>query len=156
KVTASEAKILQAEADVDAAKSEVRVAEAELEKCQVQVGFATIIAPFKGVVTHRSLFPSDFVRAAGESGAVPLLTVQPTDLMRVIVQVPDRDVIYTDVGDPADLELDGLPGQKFSAKISRIAQSQDAQTRLMHVELDLPNPTGKIRNGMYGRVMILL
>jgi multidrug efflux pump subunit AcrA (membrane-fusion protein) len=26
----------------------------------------------------------------------------------------------------------------------------------MHVEIDLPNPTGKIHNGMYGRVTILL
>src|SRR5262249_43459376 len=42
------------------------------------------------------------------------------------------------------------------AKLSRIASSEDSQTRLMRVEIDLPNPEGRIRKGMYGRVRILL
>src|SRR5262249_30978757 len=47
------------------------------------------------------------------------------------------------------------------ATISRIADSEDPETRLMHVEIDLPNPPGKtrkgmIRHGMYGRVTIIL
>jgi RND family efflux transporter MFP subunit len=155
-INARTAKILQAEADVAAAASEVKVAEAELKKVQVQLAFANIVAPFDGVVTHRGMFPGDFVKAASESGNQPLLTVQRTDKMRVVVQVPDRDVIYTDVGDPATLEIDALPGMRFSAKVSRIAQSQDPQTRLMRVEIDLLNTSGKIRDGMYGRATILL
>jgi multidrug efflux pump subunit AcrA (membrane-fusion protein) len=31
----------------------------------------------------------------------------------------------------------------------------DPQTRLMRVEIDLPNPNGEVRPGMYGRVSIL-
>jgi RND family efflux transporter MFP subunit len=76
--------------------------------------------------------------------------------MRVVVQIPDRDVVYTDVGDTASVEIESLPGPKFAAKVSRISQSQDPKTRLMNVEIDLPNPTGKIRDGMYARVTILL
>jgi HlyD family secretion protein len=155
-ISAKGAKIVQANADVTAAQAEVKVAQAELERVQVQLGFAKIIAPFDGVVTHRSMFPGDFVRAATESGNQSLLTVQRTDMMTVVVQVPDRDVIYADVGDPVTLEIDALPGVHYTAKISRIAQSQDPQTRLMRVEIDLPNPLGKIRDGMYGRATILL
>lgn len=157
KVTAMDAKVKQAEADVDAAKAEVKVARADLAKAQVLVQFATITAPFDGVVTRRNFFPSDFVRAASEGSArEPLLTVQRTDLFRVVVQVPDRDVPYVDVGDTATIDIDALPGQQFTGKVSRLAESEDPQTRLMHVEIDLPNPSGKIRNGMYGRVAILL
>ncbi len=156
KAAAAAAKIQQARADVAEAQSEVKVAQAELEQIQVQISFATVVSPFDGVVTFRNFFPGDFVRAANDGGNHPLLTVQRTDLMRVIVQLPDRDVIYADPGDPATIEIDALPGQKFSGKISRIAQSTSPQTRLMRVEIDLPNSTGKIRNGMYGRVTILL
>jgi HlyD family secretion protein len=156
RVSSCAAKIEETQADVAVAESEVKVAKAELEKSEVLLSFATLSAPFDGVITHRSFFPGDFIRAATESTHTPLLTVQRTDLMRVIVQVPDRDVILCDPGDPATLEIDALPGQKFYAKVSRIAQSQDPQTRLMRVEIDLPNPTGKIRNGMYGRATILL
>jgi RND family efflux transporter MFP subunit len=117
-----------------------------------------VTAPFDGVVTQRNFFVRDYVRAANEGGAhPPLLTAQRTDLMRVVVQIPDRDVPYCDVGDPAIVEIDALPDEKtLPAKVSRVSQSEDADTRLMHIEIDLPNPTGKIRNGMFGRVTIIL
>jgi RND family efflux transporter MFP subunit len=156
-VAAMAAKIQAAEADVQEAEAQVRVAQADLEKTEVLVRFATVNAPFDGVVTQRNFFPSDFVRAANEGGAhIPLFTVQRTDLMRVVVQIPDRDVPFCDPGDPAILEIDALPGQQLKFKVSRIARSEDPETRLMRVELDLPNPTGKISNGMYGRVTIIL
>jgi RND family efflux transporter MFP subunit len=156
-VAAMQAKIEQAKADVLEAQAEVLVAQADLEKAQVMVQFATIVAPFKGVITHRSFFPGDYVRAATEGAShLPLLTLERTDRMRVVVHVPDRDVPYTDPGDPAEVELDALPGEKFSGKVSRIASSEDPGTRLMHIEIDLPNPTGKICQGMYGRVKIIL
>jgi RND family efflux transporter MFP subunit len=157
KFAAEAAHIQAADADVAEADAEVKVAQAELERAQVIVSFATISAPFDGVVTQRSIFPGDYVKAASESGAhAPLLTVHRTDRMRVVVQVPDRDVPYCDPGDPATVEIDALPGEKFPGKVARIGRSEDPETRLMHVEIDLPNPTGKICHGMYGRVTILL
>jgi RND family efflux transporter MFP subunit len=157
RVTATKAKIAQAEADVKEAEAEVKVAQAELEKEQVLVQFATITAPFDGFITKRNFFPNDYVRAASEGGGQPpLLTVQRTDLFRVVVQVPDRDVPYCKVGDPAVVEIDAIPGTKFPAKVARLSYSEDTETRLMHVEIDLANPTGLIRDGMYGRVTITL
>lgn len=155
-VAAAAAKIQQAQADLVEADAQVKVAEADLEKAKVMVRYATVVAPFEGVITHRSLFPGDYVRAATEGSREPLLTVERTDRMRVVVQVPDRDVPFTDPGDTAEVEIDALPGEKLPAKVSRIARSEDAATRLMRVEIDLPNPTGRICQGMYGRVRILL
>jgi HlyD family secretion protein len=156
KVVAGQAKIEETKADVEAAKAEVEVAEAEYEKVHVQVAFAKIYAPFDGVITQRRFFPGDYIRSANDGGNEPLLTVERTDLFRVIVQIPDRDVPYTDPGDTAYVQIDALPGEKLPAKVSRIASYEDPQTRLMRVELDLPNPTGKIRHGMYGQVTIVL
>lgn len=157
KVVASDAKIDGAQADVVVAESEVRVAQAELTKAEVQVAFATITAPFDGVVVHRSSVPGDFVRSANEGGShEPLLTIHRTDVMRVIVYVPDRDVPFTDPGDAALVEIDALTGKKFPAKVSRVSRSEDTQTRSMRVEIDLPNPTGRICHGMYGKATIVL
>jgi RND family efflux transporter MFP subunit len=155
RVTSCTAKIQEAEADVGVAESDVSVAKAGLGKVQVQIDFATIVAPFDGVVTYRSLNPKDFVRAANESGSLPLLTVQRTDLFRVVVQVPDSDVTYADPGDPATVTIGSLP-EPLAAKIARISRSQDPKTHLMNVEIDLPNPTGKITDGSYARVTIVL
>jgi RND family efflux transporter MFP subunit len=156
-LAAATAKVAQAQADLLEAQSAVKVATAEFEQQQVVLNFATIRSPCDGVITHRALFPGDFVRAADAGGqGQPMLTVQCIDRFRVIVQVPDRDVPYTHRGDPAEVEVDALPGEKFLGKVSRIAQSEDPQTRLMHVEIDLPNKDGRIAAGMYGRVKILL
>src|SRR5262249_20141029 len=113
--------------------------------------------PYDGVVTQRNFFPGDFVKAATQGASqLPLLTVERTDKMRVVVQIPDRDVPYTDPGDEAVVEIDALPGEAFKGAVARIADAEDPQTRLMRVEIDLDNPKGKIHQGMYGRVSILL
>jgi RND family efflux transporter MFP subunit len=156
-LAAMAAKVLAADADIEEAEAQVKVAQAELEEAQVLIRFSTVVAPFDGVVTQRNFFPGDFVRAANEGGAhVPLLTVQRTNKMRVVVQIPDRDVPYCDPGDAAFVEIDAIPGQKLPATVSRVARSEDQETRLMRVEVDMPNPSGKIVNGMYGKVTIML
>jgi HlyD family secretion protein len=153
---AKQAKVLEARSDILEAKAGVEVAKAEAQRLQVQYDFATIAAPFDGVVTSRTMFPGDYVRAANESGGQPLFVIQRVDRMRVVVQIPDRDVPFADVGDPAVVELDALPARSFPAKVSRLAESEDPQTRLMSLEIDVPNPEGVIRQGMFGRVRIVL
>ena len=163
--TSAAAKIQQAIADVGEAEARIGVEKALLENAEVKVGFATITAPFTGVVTQRSMFPKDFVRAATEGGSsVPLLTVARTDKMRVVVQIPDRDVPYADPGDPATVEIDALGGQTFEGKLSRKSNAEDPQTRTMRVEIDLENSRTAwwwggqeaIQPGMYGSATILL
>jgi HlyD family secretion protein len=156
-VAAAKAKVLQAQADVVDAQADVKVAEAEAEKAQVMVQFATITSPYTGVITYRAKFRGDYVKAATDAGgSQPLLTVERTDKMRVVFQMPDRDVPYCNVGNRAVVEIDALPGPPLEAKVSRMTSSEDANSRLMHVEIDLENPTGKIAQGMYGHVTIFL
>ena len=148
------AKVEQARVDVDEAKAAVEVTEARLEKARVNLNYAQILAPFDGVVTHRSYHPGAFIRSAADGNHPALLTVARTDLMRIVIRVPDRDVVLTDPGDPVTLTVDGLEGRSFEGKVSRIASSEDSTTRTMRVEVDLPNPDGLLREGMYGRATI--
>jgi RND family efflux transporter MFP subunit len=152
-----DAKVLQADADIAAAEADVKVAEAELGRANVMVDFGTIRAPYDGYITQRSKLPGDFVKAGTEGASEPLLTVERTDKMRIVVQIPDRDVPYCDPGDEAKIEIDALPNEKFPpAKVARIARSEDSQTKLMRVEIDVANREGKLRQGMFGWVTIVL
>ena len=132
------------------------VAKADLDKAKVRVKFGDIVAPFDGVVTVRNVHVGDFIRAAQSGGIIPLLRVERTDVMRVVVQMPDLYVPYTDVGDAADVLIDALPKDVFHGKVTRIANSEDAMTRTMRTEVNLPNPDLIMRNGMYGRVKFIL
>jgi RND family efflux transporter MFP subunit len=154
---AAAAKIVQTKADIDEAQASVKVAEAEMGKTKEMLNFATIVSPFDGVITRRTVFERDFIRAASAGNVpVPLLTVEKTDKMRIVVQLPHRDIPFADVGDEAIFEVDGIQGPPLKGAISRLANSADPQTRLMPIEIDMPNPTGKIYSGMYGNVTITL
>ena len=76
--------------------------------------------------------------------------------MRTIVQVPDPDVPFCNLGDPATVRIDALGGRVFKGKVSRMAEAEDLKDRTMRVEIDLPNPDGMLRDGMYGRAIIEL
>lgn len=154
RLTGASAKVEQARADVDAARAAVGVAEARLTKARVDLKYAEVVAPFDGVITRRNFHPGAFIRSASDGSQLPLLTVARTDLMRVVVHVPDRDVVLTNAGDPAVLTIDGLEGRTFQGKVARVAESEDHTTRTMRVEVDLPNPDRLLREGMYGRASI--
>lgn len=155
-VKAAEARLGQANADVGAAQAAVRVATAALAKAEVRKKFGEIASPYDGVVTVRNFHVGEFIRDAQHGGGQPLLRVERRDLMRVVVQVPDREVPYTDVGDAAEIRIDALPGRIFQGKVTRYADSEDQSTRTMRTEVDVPNTEGLLKNGMYGRVTIIL
>jgi multidrug resistance efflux pump len=152
----AEAKVSQAKADVAEAEAAVNTAKARLDTARVNVEYTKILAPFDGVVTHREFHPGAFIRSASDGGITPLLSVKRTDRMRVAVQVPDRDVVLASVGDPATVSVDALEGRQFDGTISRIAEFEDPTTRTMRIEIDIPNPKGTLRSGMYGRAKITL
>jgi RND family efflux transporter MFP subunit len=154
KLTSAAAKVEEARTEVAHARTAVSVAEARLAMAQVDLDYAKITAPFDGVVTRRGFHPGAFIRSAQTGTQPPLLTVARTDLMRVVVRVPDRDVILATPGDPATVTIDGLEGRSFQGTVSRIAHAEEPTSRTMRLEIDLPNPDGLLREGMYGRANI--
>jgi HlyD family secretion protein len=153
------AKVEEAKADKKAALAQVQVATANLEMAKVFVQYTRIESPYDGVVIFRGdgVHPGAFIRAADQGGVdQPLLTVAMTAKMRTIIPVPDRDVPYCQVGDPATVTLDALAGRVFHGKVSRTSESETLNDRLMRVEVDIDNADGMLRDGMFGRADILL
>lgn len=146
---AAEAKISQTRAEVDQSTADVSAAEADLAKAEVFVAYTKITSPYDGVITQRNFHNGDFIRSATEGGGVPLLSVDRIDVMRVVVMVPDLDVPYVDRGDPAQITFDALRDKVFHGKVARFANSE-TDLKLMRTEVDLPNPKGELRDGMYG------
>ncbi len=156
-VAAAEAKIKQAEADIVAAEAKIALSKASLAKAKVFEDYLTIRSPYDGVITLRAFHLGDFINEASLGAKQqPVLSVDRTDLMRIVVEVPDRDVPFVDRGDTTVISIDALPGMAFKFPVSRFANSEDPSTRTMRTEVDVPNPKNLLRNGMYGQVTILL
>jgi HlyD family secretion protein len=154
--TAANAKIDQAQADLEDAKAKLDVAKATLEKDRVFLDYTKIRSPYNGVVTFRGFFPGEFIIARDQGGTTPLLSVDRTDKMRVVLQIPDLDVPFVNERDKATLEIKALPGRRFEGHVARVSNSEDPETRTMRTEVDLPNDDNLLRDGMYGNVTIWL
>ena len=143
---------------VTEAKGRLDTAIAEKAEAEAEMAYATIQAPFDGVVTARGIDPGDMVfQASSPKGSgQPLLRVAKLDVIRVKTYVPERDSTWVDVGDPAVVAFDALPGATFAGKVARLSGVLDPSTRTMLVEVDLPNADGRIRPGFYGRTQITL
>ncbi len=156
-VAAARADITRARADLDEAKAQVQVADAVLSRARTWQGYTQIHAPYTGVITQRGYHNSDFIRAGTAGGTeAPVLTVTRTDVMRIVVWVPDPDVPYTRPGQKATLRVTSMPDRTFTGTVSRTADAEDPDSRTMRTEVDLPNPDGALKEGMYGTLTIHL
>ena len=106
----------------------------------------TLVSPITGVVTARNYDVGDM--AAG----MPIFVVQRINPVKIMISVSESLYTYVKKGMAVEVELDALPEQKFSAKVSRITPSIDASTRTFPVELTLANDKELVKPGMYARV----
>jgi HlyD family secretion protein len=157
-VEEARAMLAQAKADLEGAQAEVNVNQANLDEKKTWESYTRIKSPYNGVVIFRgeAVHPGAFIQSADKGMNEPLLTVAQDDRMRTVIPVPDRDVPFCDLGDPAIIRVDALNDREFKGSVSRIADSEDVNDRTMRVEVDLPNPQHILRDGMYGRAVIVL
>ena len=150
------AEVVKAKAELTAARALLRVREAAQKAAEIMTEYLQVTSPYDGVVTNRNYHRGAFIRSADQGEQPPVLSVARTDLMRVVVYVRDIDVPFLDRGDEAVVRVDALRGEEFRGKVARFSEYEDPANRTMRAEIDLENPTGRLREGMYGPVTILL
>lgn len=157
-LASAKAGLAKAQADQRSAEARVKVARADAAYTQTMLSYATIRAPFDGVITQRSIDPGAFVQPAeGNSAAKPILTITKTDVVRVFVDIPMTDAQWIDRGDKAVLDqITSLPGATFPGTVTRFSPSVGSESRMMRAEVDLDNADGRLRPGYYGYMTVHL
>ena len=154
----AKARLVVAEAEVKSAASSVMVGRKTLEETEVMLQYASLKAPFAGIVTQRSVDPGDLVRnkVSSDGSREPLFTVSKVDVLRVTVPIPERDAVWVKKGDIAEMSFTALPGVTFKDVVARRSGRLDSKTRTMVVEVDIPNANGRLIPGMYCKVEIIM
>jgi multidrug resistance efflux pump len=125
-----------AESDVMLKKRLVDVARRDRDRALALYNYAKITAPFDGVIIKRNVDPGDFVQNAASGQARPVMSVVRTDIMTILMKVPDSYAPYVTLGTEAIIQL---PGRSIPAKVTRFSPSIHQQDRTMRVEVDLYN-----------------
>ncbi len=144
---------------VDNAKGRLDIAQANLERTETLLGFARITAPFSGVVTRRLVDPGAFIPAATSGSAAQnaaLLTLMDFSRVRVQVAVPEPEVPFVKNGLPVNVAVEELPNHVFDGAVTRFAYALDENTKTMLCEIEISNPGGELRPGMFASVKIAI
>jgi HlyD family secretion protein len=149
-----DAALVKAEADVAAVRSQLAVAEAEQRRVTAMLDYATIRAPFDGVVTARNVHTGHLVTAGGASNQQPMLVVMRVDPLRVIVDVPEVDAPHIRDGSPVELKFPSSAGDSATGTITRTSWSLNTTSRTLTAEIDVPNTDGRRRPGQYVQVKV--
>ena len=144
--------VANAEAGVKVAEANVKAQEATVQRLLQLTQYEKVEAPFNGVVTARNVDSGDLVKADDNSGGTPLFTLQRDDVVRVQVNVPQSGAVGLQDGLPAKVHVPELPGRTFEGKVARNSVALDAASRTMVAEVDVPNPDGALRGGLYVNV----
>lgn len=153
---AAESSTAAAQGVWQAAQSQLAVAKARLAHDQALFDYSRITAPFDGVVTQRYANLGALMQAGTSSTqATPLVRLSKDDTLRLVIPVPESDVIYIHVGDPVDVRVPSL-NETVRGKIARFADSVGSATRTMHTEVDVPNPKSILVPGAYAETDVRL
>ena len=102
-----------------------------------------------GVVTTIGARPGAQV-SPGQS----IVTIQGLGQVLVIADVPEASLGTVRVGQPAEIAFPAYPGDIRRGVIDYIFPSLTAQSRTAQVRMTLPNPGGRLKQGMFANVTL--
>jgi RND family efflux transporter MFP subunit len=136
------------EAAVAAAKHNVTAQENLIKQLHQQRDYASVVAPFDGVITQRNVDVGSLVQGNATSGTF-MFEIMQEDVIRVMVFVPQDAAFGVAPGIEAILRVPELPDREFPGKVTRIADALQPGTRTLLTEIDIPNPDGALTPGIY-------
>jgi len=163
-VDVAQAHDLEAAAQLASAQSALHSAEqtrlqadSERARADAMLQYATIRAPFAGVITKRYANTGSMIQAgiSSQTQAMPLVRLAQNNLLRLTLPVPVSAVANIHNGDSVSVNVTTL-GRTFPGKITRFTDSLQTSTRTMDTEVDVPNRDGELVPGMYAEVHLHL
>jgi RND family efflux transporter MFP subunit len=153
----TEAQIESSRAAFSESQSQLLAAQADLDRLSALEGYSRITAPFSGVVTKRYADTGALIQAgtASDTQSMPVVQLAEWSRLRLVVPVPESAVPRLRLGDVVQVHVSAM-NRDFAGKIARFADALDEETRTMHTEIDVENPTGILKDGMYADAKIVL
>ncbi len=125
---------------------------AEVSQLEQQQSYERVTSPFSGIVTERRTDIGDLINAGNSGAGAELFRVSRIDVMRIFVSVPEAYSQQIKLGMHVQVQLTELPNQSFDGQVARSDHSIALATRTLLVEVDVPNPEGKLLPGAYAQV----
>jgi len=136
--------------DLDDATVQLATSKAQLEEVSARLERTQIIAPINGVLNNLMVEQGEYVQSG-----TPVAEIVDTDMVKVVVDVPERDITFFTVGQNTEVFLNYRDKEKsLAGTITFISELADQQTRSTSMEITLANKEGFLRSGQIVRVRL--
>ena len=146
--------------DTESARNDLAQAQAENDRAQVRLrtlgalktdGRGLVItAPISGVVTTLATAPGSYINDTTQS----LMTIDQTRHVLVTALAAEDDLAYVAAGDEVRIALPAYPDELRHGVVQSVDAVTQPDTRRTRVRIELDNPGGRLRAGMFASVSI--
>ena len=126
----------------DGAAATLSGARARLDQAQTALSDTALRSPLDGIVLKRTVE----VGALAAPGTVAF-SVADVGSVKAAFGVPDVVLPRVHLGAAMTITTEAYPGEKFEGRISLIAPSADAKSRVFEIDVTIPNADGRLRPG---------
>ena len=130
--------------EYEQASAVLQANQASLDLKKRQLKDTHIYAPFSGIAGGRVVSPGQVM-----SRNTTLTWLVDLDPVKVEVAVPERFLGQLKGGQIVELTVAAFPGEKFRGEVYFIAPQVDPTTRTALVKAKIPNPSHRLKPGMF-------
>jgi multidrug efflux system membrane fusion protein len=130
-------------------EAQLKSAEAALASAEAERDRGIIRAPWSGVIQDIAV---EVGQAAFSFAGRELAVLLALDPMLAVAEVAERKLAGIKVGEPAEVRL--VTGESATGRIRFVAKMASQTTRTYRVEVEVPNPDGRIPDGITAEVIV--
>jgi HlyD family secretion protein len=118
------ARVAQARAQLDSAQTHISQTKAQLTRVNDILSKTLYTAPFDGTVTNLPVHQGEtVVMGIQNSPGSTIMTVSDMSVITAEVHVDETDIVNVAIGQPAEVNIDALPGKTFKGKVTEIGDN---------------------------------
>lgn len=137
--------------DLDDATTRLAISKAQLDEVKSRLERTSILAPLGGVLNDLPVEEGEYV-SIGE----PVAEIVEAKVVKVVTQVPERDIVFFDVGRKAEVLVRTRDEEIcLEGNITFISEVADPQTRSTRMEITVANEKKLIRSGQIVTVKLM-
>jgi len=116
---------------------------------QPRASIYEVRAPFAGTIVERHITLGEIVEPQSQ-----LFQIADLSRLWVWIDVFERDLARVHLDDDVELHVDTYPETAFAGKVVFLGSQIETGSRTARARIEVPNPDGKLRPGMFARVRI--
>ncbi|MHC4749563.1 MAG: efflux RND transporter periplasmic adaptor subunit [Planctomycetota bacterium] len=136
--------------DLDNARTQLAISKAQLDEIRARLNRTSITSPMGGLLNDLHVEEGEYVDIGN-----PVAEVVDTDTVKVVVEMPERDIVFFSISQKAEVFVNAKGEEKsLVGTITFISELADPQTRSTRMEMTVQNRERFLRSGQIVRVRL--